>query len=191
MPLTLDDTPGGASANTYVSLANAETYFLSRPFSSAWTAATDAVKNQALAWATMLLDREKWKGTKGITPSGALTQALAWPRRWAPTLEFDSYPQFVTDNFIDTSTAFYGSTTIPTPIVRATCELALEILKAGSTDPLTFDKQRDVKRKKIDVLETEYLDPWMRTYQLAKFPTVMALIGPVLVGGLGTEIERA
>ena len=190
MPLTLDATPGGASANTYVLLADAETYFLSRPFAAAWTTSTDPLKSQALAYATILLDRQRWLGTKGTTSSGALTQALAWPRRWTPTLEFDSYPQFVTDNFIDTSTAFYSSLTIPTPIVRATCELALEVLNAGSVDPLTKDATRNVKRKKIDVLETEYFEPALRVYGLGLFPTVIALIGPLLRSS-GREVDRA
>lgn len=190
MALILDATPGGAAANTYVLLTDAETYFLSRPFSAAWTASTDPVKSQALAYATILLDRQRWLGTKGTTSSGALTQALAWPRRWAPTLEFDSYPQFVTDNFIDTSTAFFSSLTIPTPIVRATCELALEILNAGTTDPLTKDPTRNIKREKIDVLETEYFDPQYRVYGLGLFPAVMALIAPLL-RSMAREVDRA
>lgn len=192
MALVLDDTAGGTAANTYASLSTAETYFLARPFADVWNAATatDALKNQALVWATTILDREKWKGTKGSTPGNALVQAREWPRRWAPTLEYDADPQFVAEYFIDLSVAFYSSLTIPTPIVNATCELALEMFRAGATDPLTRDFTRNVKREKVGALETEYIDPWYRVYNLGFFPSVIALVAPLLRSGDGTEVIR-
>lgn len=192
MPLVLVDTAGSASANTYVSLANAETYMLARPFSAAWAAAssTDAVKNQALVFATQLLDRLKWAGAKGITTTGALTQALAWPRRWAPTLEADADPQFISTDFIDTSIAFYDSTTVPAPIVSATVELAVALINAGSTDPFDTDVQR-VKIKTVDVLTTEYFASQDQLRGLSRFPHVMQIIGHILRSAEGMEVGRA
>lgn len=193
MPLVLDATVGGAAANAYSTAAAADTYFLGRAFSAAWGGTyTTAQKEQALVFATALLDREKWRGIKGATPASALTQALAWPRRWAPTLEYDAPPEFISDVFVDLSTAYYSELAIPGPIVRATQELAFEILKAGTTDLFSkaADGNRNVKRKTVDVLTTEFFDIGMQARGLALFPTVYALIVDLLRGGAGIEVER-
>jgi hypothetical protein len=187
MPLTIDATVGGASSNSYVLLADAEAYMLGRV--NPWTG-TDAAKDTALVNATSLLDQEQWAGTKGTSATSALTQALAWPRRWVPTLEFTAYPEYVTDNFIDTSVAFYSSLVIPTPIVRATCELAMELLRAGTTDRLTFDSKRNVKRTRVDVLDTEYFDPWQRVRGLGYFPSVLSLVAHMLRSADGGTVDR-
>lgn len=187
MPLVIDATVGGATSNCYVSLADAETYMLGRV--NPWTG-TDVQKTAALVNATTVLEQESWAGTKGNDPASALVQALAWPRRWVPTLEFTAYPEYVTDNFIDTSVAFYSSLTIPAPLVQATCELAMELLRAGTTDRLSFDRSRNVKMKKVDVLETEYFDPWQRARGLGLFPSVLAKIAHLLRSADCAEVSR-
>lgn len=189
MPLVLVDTAGSASANTYSSLADAETYMLARPFSAAWTAAADAVKNQALVFATMLLDRARWQGTKGITSTGALTQALAWPRRYAPTLEFCATDEVSDIDVVDVAVGYYDATTVPTPIKRATVEIALGLIKAGSTDPYDQDVQR-VKVKTVDVLTTEFFDSQDAIRGLARFPHGLQLVQHVLRTEAFTEILR-
>jgi len=74
---TLDATAGGASANTYVTLAVANQYHLDRPaVGTTWSAALPEAKNAAILWATKLLDsRINWTGV--VVTS---TQALLWPR---------------------------------------------------------------------------------------------------------------
>lgn len=191
MALVLVSAVGGASSNSFLSLSEAESYFEGRPFAAAWTGSTTALKEQALVYATTLLDRERWAGAKGVSYTSALTQALAWPRRWATTLEVDAAPQLVSEWFIDTATGYYSALTIPQPIQRATCELALEILRAGDADPFTKDSTRNVKRKRIDVLETEYFDVGQRARGLALYPSVAALIAPLLRGvSSAHQIER-
>lgn len=189
MPLVLDATVGTATANSFASRVQADAYFLTRPFADAWTAASATLQDQALIFATTLLNALKWKGGKGMTNASALTQALAWPRQWTPTLEADAQPEYVTEYFIDLTIGYYSSLSIPTPIVQATCELALEILKAGSTDPFTIDSTRNIKREQVDVISTEYFDPQYRAYWLARYPSVMNLIAPLLRGG-ANEVER-
>ena len=183
MALVLDATVGGSAANVYLTLADAETYFSARPFTSVWTAAADADKNVALVYATTLLDQQKWKGAKGSTPAGALTQALAWPREWAPTLEADANPEFVTEYFIDLSVGYYSSLTIPQPIRDATCELALEILRAGTTDPLTKDTTWNIAAESVGPIRTQYVDPGVRVFGIGQFQSVMRLIQPLLRNG--------
>jgi hypothetical protein len=194
VPLTLVATAGASNANSYITLADAETYFLARPFASTWNAATstNALKEQALVFATKLLDREKWHGTKGITTAGASTQALAWPRQWAPTLEADAVPQPIAEYFIDTTIGYYSSLTVPTPIKDATCELALEILRAGTTDPFTKDGTRNIAAKGLGggAIDTEYVAVAERVRGLALFPSVLALIAPLLRTSASNEVER-
>lgn len=190
MPLTLLSTAGGATSNSYASVAEATAYLEGRLFAAAWTAATVAQQEQALVYATTLLDRERWRGAKGITSTGALTQALAWPRRWAGTLEQDAPSEWVAEFFVDTATVYYSSLTVPAPIVRATAELALELLKAGDTDPFGKDGTRNVRRKTVDVLTTEYVDASQRARGLAIYPNVLALIAPLLRDASGRMIER-
>ena len=84
MAVTLTYTPGGASDNSYVTLAEAEAHFANRLNSSVngdWTndaagvARTDDVKKAALITATLRIDEEMFLGYKVTT-----TQALKWPR---------------------------------------------------------------------------------------------------------------
>jgi hypothetical protein len=191
-PPTLVDTAGAATANTYLSRANAQAYFDARPFVASWTPASNDDKDIALLFATELLDRQKWLGTKGATPAGGLTQALAWPRRWAPTLEFDAAPDWVAEYFVDTSLLYYSELTIPAPIWKATAELALEILKAGTTDPFARSGfvDQNVKAKQIDVLSWEFFEPWLQARGLDRFPAVMQLIRPLLRSSGAPAIER-
>ena len=61
--------------NSYVSLAEAEAYFLTRLDVAAWTEASEEMKEAALVTATRELEHYRWVGTIA-DPS----QLLAWPR---------------------------------------------------------------------------------------------------------------
>jgi len=74
MALVLDVTVGGASANSYGSLVEANEYFLDR--GSNWDDLTDAEKNIRLVHAARILDRLKYVGQPTDT-----TQYLQWPRK--------------------------------------------------------------------------------------------------------------
>lgn len=63
------------SADSYVTLDDANSYFQSRLDVAAWTEATTELKGQALVTAAMALERYKWVG---IIADPA--QPLAWPR---------------------------------------------------------------------------------------------------------------
>ena len=111
-------TPGGASDNSYVTLAEANTYFSDRLNStangdwtndSAGTARTDAVKSAALVTATRRIDEETFLGVKTTT-----TQALKFPR-------VDLY---------DEDGIAFSTTAIPERVKQATYIAALELLKA-------------------------------------------------------------
>lgn len=64
------------NTNSYVSIADADTYFETRIDSADWTAAIVEVKEQALVTATALIDDNAWIGS-----AVSSSQALAWPRK--------------------------------------------------------------------------------------------------------------
>jgi hypothetical protein len=74
---TIEATPGHASANSYLSLAEFNTYLAERLHNKpALTAATDDLKQRALIQGTRYLNAGlDWTGERTTT-----TQALDWPR---------------------------------------------------------------------------------------------------------------
>jgi hypothetical protein len=120
MALSLVDTAGSASANTYCSLADAETYFEGRLHKTNWDGADDADKNAALVWATRLLDQHiVWEGVQHSS-----SQALAWPRSFV--LSKETATEFSYLIYLDSST-------IPTFLKEATAEFAFELIKKDRT----------------------------------------------------------
>lgn len=110
MALTLDATAKGASANSYVTRAEADAYFDGRVNAAEWTASTvtAATKEQALVAATDRLEQEQYLGYKTTT-----TQRLKWPR---------------TNVYDDDGTA-YAEGVSPRPMKEACYEQALALLK--------------------------------------------------------------
>ena len=97
--------------NSYVTVAEANTFFADRLDVAAWLAADDASKAQALVTATSVLDDQRWIGT-AIGES----QPLAFPRS---AYYFD--PRLGTQIMLDQSV-------VPDRIVTATMHLAHHLL---------------------------------------------------------------
>jgi len=64
------------NTNSYVTVANAETYFETRIDAANWNSASNELKEEALVTATQIIDNHSWIGS-AISSS----QALAWPRK--------------------------------------------------------------------------------------------------------------
>lgn len=73
--MTIIATPGAQDANSYLTVAEADTYHAGRLHNTAWTGADGPTKEAALLWATRLLDREQWTGYRTNE-----LQGLRWPR---------------------------------------------------------------------------------------------------------------
>lgn len=169
MAVTIVATVGSASANSFVTLAEAATYAEARLNASTWeTSATTDNKNRALVEATRELSALVWQGKR--TDS---TQALSWPRQ-------------VTVDPDNPSLTYFASTVIPTRVKDATCELALAFIKSGTTDLAALDATANITRQQIDVLSTEYAEPFARATGLRRFPRVWALVAPMLNTRTGT-----
>lgn len=167
MAVAIDATVGGASANSYVTLATANTYVEGRLNASTWDAASDDNKNRALVEAALELQYMRWLGER-VTD----TQALSWPREWVVNPDDPNYD-------------YYDETAIPDRIATAQCELAFQFIKAGSTDVAALDSLYGIKRKKVDVLETEYTEH-VRPTGVRRYPRVYDAIAPLLAGSAAT-----
>ena len=78
MAITLDATVGGANANTYISLSDANSFIeglVLNDDTTAWDNSSTDNKNRALFTAAQRIDREKFLGARV-----ADSQALEWPR---------------------------------------------------------------------------------------------------------------
>lgn len=163
MAVVIDATAGSASANSFITLAAATTYLEGRLNSSAWTSATTDETNRALVEATRELTLLPWQSTRTDD-----TQALAWPRFG------------VVDPDASSSGFYFDSTEIPQRVKDATCELALEFIKAGTTDLAALPASDGVIQRTIAVISTTYADPTKRQQGLRRFPRVYALVAPML-----------
>ena len=109
MAVTFDATTGGTSANSYITVEDADDYFAMRVHADNWDAASTATKQKVLMDATRRLDRIQYTGEKTSD-----TQALEWPRTGV----------ILRDEAIDDDE-------IPARILDAVCELALAVLNSN------------------------------------------------------------
>lgn len=145
MALTVETGVGLSTADSYISVADADTYHSSRG-NVAWDDldATDD-KEPALRRATdymVQVYRTRWKGVRMQAD-----QALDWPRSGVYSEPFmyggiGEQPYLVDDDIV------------PTEVARACAKLAL---KAASAE-LAPDLERATKREKVGPLEVEYMD---------------------------------
>lgn len=122
MPISIDATVGGTSANSYVTLVAAQAIIdglIENDDVVAWGTATTDQKNRALYSATQRLDRERFLGARATD-----TQALQWPRDGVR--KPDTYINTYAIGFpFRITTDYYTTTEIPDQIKRAQVELAL------------------------------------------------------------------
>lgn len=171
---------GAADANSFVTVEECDTYCDNRLNASAWNEETDEdQKIRALIEATRTLNLARWHGHRVND-----TQSLSWPREWAPDPDLPESEDGLS------AISYFPNDEVPQRVKDATCELALEFLRAGTTDLASEDQSLHVKRKKIDVIETEWVDPGFRTRGLGRFTRVMSLISPLLQATGGLDVVR-
>ena len=122
MAVTIDATAGDASANSYITLSDAQAIvdgMVEDADVTAWASATDDQKNRALYTATQRLDRERFIGAKATN-----TQALQWPRTGVrrPDTYINSY---ATGFPFRISEDYFSETEIPDQVKRAQVVLAV------------------------------------------------------------------
>ena len=122
MAVTIDATAGGANANSYITLSDAQAIvdgMVEDADVTAWASATDDQKNRALYTATQRLDRERFIGAKATN-----TQALQWPR--TGVRRPDTYVNTYSVGFpFRISEDYFSETEIPDQVKRAQVVLAV------------------------------------------------------------------
>jgi hypothetical protein len=122
MAITIDATVGGASANSYLTLAAAQDLIdgmVENDDVTAWASATTDQKNRALYSATQRLDRERFLGARATD-----TQALQWPR--TGVRKPDTYINTYAIGFpFKITTDYFTDTEIPDQIKQAQVVLAV------------------------------------------------------------------
>lgn len=137
MALTVETGAVVAGADSYISLADANTYFTNHGSPSEWADATDAEKEAALRYAVQWIDSAfSWKGEVKDDD-----QVLDWPRA----------------GVYDDERRLVASTSIPQRVKDAQCEAALEHLKSSLIAGL--DRGGRVKRRRVEgAVEIEFAD---------------------------------
>lgn len=135
MPLALDATVGGAAANSYATVEDADEALDYRVGAAAWSGLAADDKIRALVTATRDLDTLEFIGVRATS-----TQALEWPRTGTP----------------------YPADVVPAAIVMATVERALELAPALAPgtigDPLA-PVPSNVKEDTVGPITTVYFEP--------------------------------
>jgi hypothetical protein len=157
MALTIEDGTIVSNANSYVTAAEAETFFDNR-FETLWTdTADDDAKDAALVRAALYM-RQKWR----LRWMGSLVnaaQAMDWPRRGVPVIDFfDPFYENLHVPLDFQDTRYLGESEIPTEVKQAQMLLALYALATDGQTNVTLQGAlgRMTKREKAGSLEVEY-----------------------------------
>ena len=158
--MSVESTPGSATADSYCTVAEADAYNAARLFATAWSAASTPTKEAALKMATRLLDQiftrsmiedGAYYGYSGqkVTlawtglPTTPETQALCWPR--TGMLNRNSYA--------------IASDVIPQDLKNATAELARQLIVADTSANNDVEAQ-GIQSLSAGPVSLAFREPW-------------------------------
>ena len=172
MAATITATLSSATANSYVTLTEANTYFETVPDSSTWTDKTDDQKNRSLIAATRWIDTLNYYGSR--CDNG---QALKFPRN-----------NYTIDNVELTCT------TIPNNIKYAQYELARALANDTSAITGTTGKDGNFSEVQLGDLQVKYNTDSQGTGSINNildvYPWLQSYLGAYMLGGSGTYQTR-
>lgn len=178
MALTVDNSPFSATCNSYVSIAEADTYVVDRVHDSAlaasWAALNTAAKSKYLVNATRSIEMiSEWIGDRY-----SRDQKLGWPRVNA----------FVDNYLVD-------QVTFPEPVKEATIEMAMwSLANSGAvavSQNSSFDSVRvgpiEIDFNESSGLPAEKYFPEIVAYLLREYGT---LTDPQMPGSKSVRVSR-
>jgi hypothetical protein len=186
MSITIIATPGSATANSFVTEAEAIARAATRlNLPSSWVTVSGSTctetEKAALIEATREITLALFQGQRVDA-----TQVLSWPREFC--VDPDAPLALGTATYV--GYPYYANTVIPQRVKDATIELAFEFLKAGTADLAALDPKLAIKVETVDVLTTEYFAAGQRAQGLARFPRVANLLAPLLAASAGLPLVR-
>ena len=168
MAATIDATIKGSSANSYVTLAEANTYFETVPDSSTWTNKTDDQKNRSLIAATRWIDSFVFYGDR--CDDG---QALKFPR-----------------NNYQVDGVELACSKIPNNIKYAQYELANALANDTNAITGTTGKEGNIEQAKLGDLEVKFSTASQNTGSVNNimdvYPWLQSYLGAYMLGGAGS-----
>lgn len=162
MAIIVENGQGLANANSYASVADADTYHSDRG-NDIWEDLTELQKEQSLIRATDYMEavyRLRWKGYRHSE-----TQALSFPRDELQREDFTYLNQW----------SYYPNDEVPKEVKNACIELALK----ASTQELNPDLTQGVIMEKVDVIQIEY-DKY--SPQSPRFSAIDNMLQPFFTG---------
>lgn len=186
MAISIVATAGSATANSYATEAEFIAYAATRLNTPTGTTESGSscseTEKKALIEAQRELTLLPWAAQRTDD-----TQALAWPQRYC----LDPDAPAVT-GISDIAQLYFDDTEIPTRVKRAQIELAFEFVRAGTTDLAAADANVGVIEKSVGPLTTRWSESQGRPTGLARFPRILAYVGPMLQASAGSlEIARS
>jgi hypothetical protein len=168
VPATINATLSSATANSYVTLAEADSYFETVPDSASWDNKTTDQKNRSLITATRWIDSLNFYGDRCDED-----QALKWPR-----------------NNYDYDQVELECSLIPNEIKYATFELARAL--ANDTDAITGNNSTTGLYEEVELgdLKVKYNTRTQSTGSVNNifdvYPWLQSYLGGYTLGGTGT-----
>ena len=181
MPVTVVATVGSVEANSYLSVASADTIANTMVSTLKWSTATTDAKGRALITATRYLDQLEWIGARASS-----TQALAWPRSGASCGD-----------------KAYDDDVVPDEVKYATFDLADALLNnpalfnrtnAGLGELIPGIPNADLRAARVDVLSVEFRDaaggaPTVKN-ALTVLPHLVGILGCLTTSTLNTGVGK-
>jgi hypothetical protein len=166
MALIVEDGSIVPNADSYVSRTDVIAYALKRGITLPATDATDVMVIKAMDYLSYF--DAKWLGEQ-VEPG---VQSLAWPRK---------------NVWIGFSHVAFPEDEIPNQLVRALCELTLQVNAGVNLLPTLTGETQFVTREKVDVIETEYSEAVALQVMgmLPNMPLVEAMLTPLMSTGAG------
>ena len=148
MAISITATVGSATANSYLTLAEAQAIIdglIEDDDVTAWSSATTDQKNRALYTATVRIDRERFLGAKVTN-----TQALQWPR--TGVRKPDTYINTYATGFpFRISTDYFTDTEVPEQVKKA--EAILAVYLNNNKNGLGLSGLEDYKNVKLGSID--------------------------------------
>ena len=172
MAATITATLSSATANSYVTLAEANTYFETVPDSSTWTNKTDDQKTRALIAATRWIDTLVYYGDR--CDNG---QALKFPR-----------------NNYKVDDVELSCTTIPNNIKYAQYELARALANDTAAITGTTGTEGNLSELRLGDIQLKYNTDSQGVGSINNildvYPWLQSYLGAYMLGGAGTYQMR-
>lgn len=165
MALSVVATVGASTANSYDTVANADSYFEAHPDWATWDKLNTSEKGRYMILATRMIDAENIDGDKydTTTTSGVPDQALRFPRAV---------------DYLD------GTLIIPVPVKHATYEQAVYLAKSGTNNTRAELQAQGVRSVSIgDVTETYGGNPEGWTQLCKKARKLLVSAGIIRLSG--------